>query len=161
MQDDIPMPPSHGCIVFHTPNEPNRIRWPMPNSIKNNGIPSNINITKNGIRNAPGMENEMKSEMKSEMKWNETESHETYSIRICMLNWWNFRLVENIVTSSTMRKFYWLCDSIQFIFFAILDLKLVFNRHDIGQMCYRFGWEFLSSMSPLISNAIWHWTQQQ
>lgn len=53
MQDDIPMPPSHGCIVFHTPNEPSRIRWPMPNSIRNNGIPSNINITKNGIRNAP------------------------------------------------------------------------------------------------------------
>lgn len=53
MQDDIPMPPSHGCIVFHTPNEPKRIRWPMPNSIRNNGMPSNISITKNGIKNAP------------------------------------------------------------------------------------------------------------
>lgn len=57
MQDDIPMPPSHGCIVFHTPNEPSRIRWPMPNSIRNNGMPSNISITKNGIRNAPANTN--------------------------------------------------------------------------------------------------------
>lgn len=53
MQDDIPMPPSHGCIVFHTPNEPSRIRCPMPNSMRNNGMPSSISMTKNGIRNAP------------------------------------------------------------------------------------------------------------
>lgn len=50
------MPPSHGCIVFHTPNAPKRIFWPIPNSIKNNGMPSNINITINGIRNAPEIE---------------------------------------------------------------------------------------------------------
>lgn len=57
MHDDIPMPPSHGCIVFQTPNDPSRIFCPIPNSIKNSGIPSSISITANGIKNAP---NEMK-----------------------------------------------------------------------------------------------------
>lgn len=49
----MPIPPSQGCIVFHTPNDPSRIFCPIPNSIKNSGIPSNISMTKKGIKNAP------------------------------------------------------------------------------------------------------------
>lgn len=60
MHDDIPMPPSHGCIVFHTPKDPSRMRWPIPSSIKNNGMPSSTNITKNGIRKAPAENNKNK-----------------------------------------------------------------------------------------------------
>jgi hypothetical protein len=56
------MPPSQGCIVFHTPNAPKRIFCPIPNSIKNNGIPSNINIIINGIRNAPENKKKKKKE---------------------------------------------------------------------------------------------------
>lgn len=60
MHDDIPMPPSHGCIVFHTPSEPSLIFCPIPNSIKNSGIPSRINIIANGIRKAPENKKEKK-----------------------------------------------------------------------------------------------------
>lgn len=66
----MPMPPSHGWIVFHTPSEPSRIFCPMPNSIRNNGIPSRINITKNGIKKAP---------KKNEKKENRQQSIGEYS----------------------------------------------------------------------------------
>ncbi len=44
-------------LVFQTPNDPNRIFCPIPNSIKNNGMPSNINIVMNGMRKAPENKN--------------------------------------------------------------------------------------------------------
>ncbi|KYM77353.1 hypothetical protein ALC53_12334 [Atta colombica] len=51
--DAIPIPPSQGCIVFHTPRAPCRIRCPRPNSIRKRGTPSRISITKKGMRKAP------------------------------------------------------------------------------------------------------------
>lgn len=56
MQDEMPMPPSQGWMVFHTPSAPNRIRWPMPSSMRNSGMPSRINMIMNGIRKAPAGE---------------------------------------------------------------------------------------------------------
>lgn len=55
------MPPNQGWIVFHTPKAPKRIRWPMPSSMRNSGIPSNTNIIMKGIRKAPEMETKMSS----------------------------------------------------------------------------------------------------
>lgn len=59
IHDEIPMPPNQGWIVFHTPKAPSRIRWPMPSSIRNSGMPSNTNMIMKGIRNAPGTERTM------------------------------------------------------------------------------------------------------
>lgn len=47
-----------GCIVFQTPRDPSLIFWPMPSSIKNRGMPSNINIIIKGMRNAPEKKND-------------------------------------------------------------------------------------------------------
>lgn len=55
------MPPNQGWIVFHTPKAPKRIRWPIPSSMRNSGMPSNTNIIMKGIRKAPEMETKMSS----------------------------------------------------------------------------------------------------
>lgn len=53
IHDEIPMPPSHGWIVVQTPRAPRRILWPIPSSIRKRGMPSRINMTAKGIKNAP------------------------------------------------------------------------------------------------------------
>ena len=51
--DPKPMPPRFGWMMFHTPKQPARSRWPIPSSMRRIGIPSNTNIIRNGKTNAP------------------------------------------------------------------------------------------------------------
>lgn len=103
----MPIPPSQGCIVFHTPNEPSRIFCPMPNSIKNNGIPSRINITKNGIKKAPA-------------KWRESTISSLFSWckkSFFDVQWVGFSHVQNFISLTTGYKNYY-------------DI-IIIKRHDV------------------------------
>lgn len=60
MQEDMPIPPRQGWIVFHTPKALCRMRWPSPNSIKNRGMPSRSNIMEYGMRKAPEIKQKQK-----------------------------------------------------------------------------------------------------